>query len=172
MALDETKKEVDSLADSEDLAEEANKKPVPDKFTELDKLAYVVRAIENDCSIVPCGAFKITPTHELRYDDNFQGLELNDVDNLNNWQHFRAPQSEDVQTNIMKDDALFYTKFLDSLDEDKPKGCWTVQKDLSRFNVVLKNGNWPGFIAYHKARSNVFGYAYFGNGMKNEDLPF
>lgn len=30
---------------------------------ELDRLVYVVHAIENDCNIAPIGAFKLTPTH-------------------------------------------------------------------------------------------------------------
>jgi len=51
----------------------------PKNFTELDRLAYVVRAVENDCSVAPVGAFKLTPTHELRYNDSFKGLALNEV---------------------------------------------------------------------------------------------
>lgn len=40
------------------------KKKVPPKnFTELDRLAYVVRVIENDCAVTPVGAFRLTPTH-------------------------------------------------------------------------------------------------------------
>lgn len=54
--------------------EEENVKVKPKAFTELDRLAYVVRAIENDCSLVPVGAFKLTPTHELRYNDSFRGV--------------------------------------------------------------------------------------------------
>ena len=30
---------------------------------ELDRLVYVVYAIENDCQIAPIGAYKLTPTH-------------------------------------------------------------------------------------------------------------
>ena len=49
--------------------DEADIKISPKNFTELDRLAYVVSSIENDCSLAPIGAFKLTPTHELRYDD-------------------------------------------------------------------------------------------------------
>lgn len=75
-----------------DSDEEDNKKVPPKNFTELDRLAYVVRAIDHDCSLVPVyihiyiyvflfdvilynayklGAFKLTPIHELRYNDTF-----------------------------------------------------------------------------------------------------
>jgi hypothetical protein len=35
---------------------------VGEDVTELERLAWVVRKIENDCAAVPVGAFKITPT--------------------------------------------------------------------------------------------------------------
>jgi len=57
----------------------------PKNFTELDRLAFVVRAIENDCALAPVGAFKLTPTHELRYNDSFKGLSLADVGKLHNY---------------------------------------------------------------------------------------
>jgi radial spoke head protein 9 len=31
---------------------------------------------------------------------------------------------------------------------------------------------WPGFIAYHRANSNIYGYAYFGDGIRNSDFEF
>jgi len=105
------KTEVDSLADTEDLEEERNRRVPPDIFKEIDRLAYVVRAIENDCSVTPIGAFKLTPTHELRYDDNFEGLGITEVDKMQNWQHFRNPQDETVMKTIMRDDAIFMKKF-------------------------------------------------------------
>lgn len=61
--------------------EEDNIKVKPKAFTELDRLAYIVRAIENDCSLVPVGAFKLTPTHELRYNDTFRGVPLSEISN-------------------------------------------------------------------------------------------
>jgi len=57
----------------------------PKNFTELDRLAFVVRAIENDCNLAPVGAFKLTPTHELRYNDSFKGLPLTEVNKLGNY---------------------------------------------------------------------------------------
>jgi hypothetical protein len=49
-----------------------------------------VRAIENDCAVVPVGAFKLTPTHQLRYNDTFSGLNLEQIGKLTNFQHFRG----------------------------------------------------------------------------------
>jgi len=42
-------------------------------FTELDRLAYVVRKIERDTHVVPQGAFKFTPIQEIRKNELFKG---------------------------------------------------------------------------------------------------
>lgn len=57
--------------DEIDSDDEDQVKVVPKNLTELDRLAYIVRAIENDCQIVPIGAYKLTPGHELRHNDSF-----------------------------------------------------------------------------------------------------
>jgi len=50
-------------ANASDLSEEEEIKIPPKDLTELDRLTYVVFAIENDCTIAPVGSFKMTPTH-------------------------------------------------------------------------------------------------------------
>lgn len=44
-------------------------------FTESDRLAYVVRSIDFDTSIVPEGAFKMLPIFEMRRNDQFTGIK-------------------------------------------------------------------------------------------------
>lgn len=145
---------------------------MPEKFTELDRLAFVIRAIENDCAVIPIGAVKLTPAHELRIDHSFRGLTAEQANNLSNWQHFREPQNDEKKMSMQNEDAIFHKNFLDGLENDRPKGCWSVQCDDSKANVTVRNLLWPGFIGYHEARSPVFGYCYFGSGLKNVDLPF
>lgn len=36
----------------------------------------------------------------------------------------------------------------------------------------MRNLAWPGFVGYSRANSRVFGYGYFGDGIKNIDLAF
>lgn len=81
----------------EDTDDEKELKVIPKNFTELDRLAYVVRAIDIDCSLVPVGAFRLTPNHELRYNDDFKGLNLKDLKDIGNYMHFRNPQSVEKQ---------------------------------------------------------------------------
>ena len=45
---------------------------MPEKgITELDRLSYVVNTIESTCHLVPAGAFKLTPIHEMRRNEAF-----------------------------------------------------------------------------------------------------
>lgn len=81
-------------------------KPPPQNFLELDRLVYTVRAIEVDCQTVPIGAFKMTPSHEMRYDDEFKGLSIKDANNLKFYQHFRNPVSVEKQEMMSKPRAL------------------------------------------------------------------
>jgi radial spoke head protein 9 len=56
-------KEVDPLASSEE--EDPNALIVPVNLKEVDRVHYLVRAIENDCHVVPQGSFRLTTTHEV-----------------------------------------------------------------------------------------------------------
>ncbi|CAD8082384.1 unnamed protein product [Paramecium primaurelia] len=146
-------------------------KPPPKNFLEVDRLAYVVNAIEFECALLPVGAVRLTPTHELRYNDSFEGLNLQEASKIINYQHFRAPQSPNKKELIAQDDALFHYDFFDQLD-DHPVGQWSLQTDSSKYQVTIRNLQWPGFLGYHRAGTRIFGYAYFGDGIKNVDLAF
>ena len=39
----------------------------PKSYTEEDRLAYTVNAIEQECQLAPLGVFRMTTSHELRY---------------------------------------------------------------------------------------------------------
>ncbi len=49
-----------------------------------------------------------------------------------------------------------------------PKGCWSIQK--ARDLVTVRSFLWNGYMAY--CQGSAFGGIYFGNGLKNSDLPF
>jgi len=74
--------------DSDESEEEEIKVPKRN-LTELNRLAVVAHAIENDCHLCPEGAFKMTPRHELRRSEAFKGLSAENAHHLNNFQHFR-----------------------------------------------------------------------------------
>jgi len=59
-----------NASDNEDTFKPKIKKK---NFTESDRLAFLIRSIDYDCSVVPEGAFKMLPINEIRRNDNFTG---------------------------------------------------------------------------------------------------
>jgi len=159
----------DALSDT---SEEEEIKIPPKNFTELDRLCFVVRALENDCNVVPEGSFKLTPIHEVRRNENFKGLNSQELTAISKYQHFRNVQLQEKKEFIERDDALFYPNFLDSLDYDLPRGAWSIHLDCSKTIATIRSLLWPGYVAYHRANTLVFGGCYIGDGIKNKDLPF
>eukprot|EP00828_Plagiopyla_frontata_P049446 TRINITY_DN9866_c0_g1_i1.p1 TRINITY_DN9866_c0_g1~~TRINITY_DN9866_c0_g1_i1.p1 ORF type:complete len:204 (-),score=31.73 TRINITY_DN9866_c0_g1_i1:105-716(-) len=141
-------------------------------LTELDRLSFVVNQIETDCQLIPIGGLQMTPTKEFQYNQSFRGLSIYESQELKNYQHFRQQRSEEKQKQIERGDYLFKFDFLDSLDNDLPIGAWSIQSDTSKTIVTLRNLVWTGYIGYHRTNSNIFGGVYFGQAIKNNDLPF
>jgi hypothetical protein len=75
-------------------------------FTELDRLSCVVHLIEEECQIVPVGAIKILPTHELIHNTAFRGLKIEEGAKLSSYLHYRKPKSEEKKLIIGKNIEL------------------------------------------------------------------
>lgn len=70
-------KEKDPLASTEE--EDPNASFVPRNLTEVDRLQITIYAIENDCRIMPKGAVKLTDQHEVRVNNAFRGLSIEEA---------------------------------------------------------------------------------------------
>lgn len=141
-------------------------------LTELNRLAVVVNAIENDCQICPVGSFKMTTKHELRRAEAFKGLNRTNGCHLSSYQHFRNVQNADKKAQLEQSDAPFRTEILDPITQDTPKGCWTLQCDERGDTVIIRSLSWPGFSFFHRLNTNRFGNCYFGDGLKDLEVQF
>ena len=163
-------KEVDPLASSEE--EDPAALIVPIDLKEIDRVHYLVRAIENDCQVVPAGTFKLTTAHETARNEAFRGLSLDAAFSLGSYSHFRNVQTKEKKEGLEKDDVIYQPNFLDDISVDRPPhGVWCLQKDSSS-TAVLRNLLWPGSFAFHKAGTKQFGCVYIGDGIKNTDVAF
>lgn len=99
---------------------------------EVDRLGFVVRAIEFECACFPKGALKMSITHQLRYNEAFCGLTAAEALKMENWTHFRQPMTYEAITAARKPEAVFASDFLDGIEQDEPKRCWSLQLDLRR----------------------------------------
>lgn len=100
-----TLKEIDPLASSEE--EDPNALIVPIDLKEIDRVHYLVRAIENDCHVIPQGAMKLTTSHEVSRNESFRGLTLAEAFNINSYSHFRNVQMLEKKEGLEKDDAIY-----------------------------------------------------------------
>ena len=138
----------------------------------MDRLKYVVSAIENDCQIAPCGAFKMNAQHQVRRNEAFKGLPKDDCLNLNEYVHFRNVQASNYKANLDDPSAPFNPKFLETIASDLPMGSWNFQHDIGKTTVMGRSLIWPGFHFYHSLGKNKFGSVYIGDGLKNLELQF
>ena len=141
-------------------------------ITELDRLAYVVNEIENDTHVIPIGLYKMTPTHEMRKNNEFEGIKADSLANLNSYSHFRKVMDQEKKDLIDREDALNDLNFLDPISKDFPKCSWTLVLDHTKTIVHIRSLKWIGYIAFHKCHTNIQGGIYVGDGLSNPDLAF
>ena len=139
---------------------------------EIDRLQYHIRAIENDCHIIPHGSMKLTLAHEVQRNEAFRGLLASECFDLKFYSHFRNVQDPAKKENLEADDAIFHRNFLDEVTSDEPKGCWALQKDTAGRMAMIRNNIWKGYTAFAKVGSQEHGSVYVGDGVKNENFCF
>ena len=144
----------------------------PKSVTELDRLSYVVHTIERSCQACPKGAFKLTPLHSVQRNEAFKGLSAEEAFEVKNWFHLRKLEHKDKVEQMQRNESVYNNEFLDCVDKDLPAKAWSVLKDTTGTLATLRNSLWPGYYAFHKVRTNVYGSLYFGDGIRSNDLPF
>lgn len=73
---------------------------------------------------------------------------------------------------IARHEAIYNDSFLDSLSADVPNKCWSVLSDVTKSVAIVRSQLWPGYYAYHRSNTNIFGGVYIGDGLRNNDLAF
>uniref|UniRef100_A0A7S3MLL3 Radial spoke head protein 9 homolog n=1 Tax=Favella ehrenbergii TaxID=182087 RepID=A0A7S3MLL3_9SPIT len=167
----EEEEKEEKAKNSDETSEEEVKVPTR-PLTELDRLTTTVRAIENDCQICPVGAFKMTPEHQVRRNEAFNGLNAESGMRLANYLHFRNVQDEAKRAELDLPTAPFNERFLESASVDQPRGCWSMQKDERGDSVMVRSLQWPGYQFFHRLNSSRFGAIYVGDGLKNLEIHF
>ena len=145
---------------------------VPQPITELDRLGYIVRKIDNECAVCPYSAFISTPSGEVKPNNNFRGLGLEEATKFENYRHCRLSNDYERKTIIAKNDQKYTMNFLAGLDEDIPTGVWSLTSGDAGLESYLRCAKWPGFLAYHRCNSNLYGSVYFGYGNSVTDFAF
>lgn len=143
-----------------------------ESYTEAHLLAFTVQSIDTETSIVPRGAFIVTPAHKVVFNRTFEGLNASAASSLSNYFHFREPREMQRLGALEKQGLVASTDFLDPINGDVPKGSWALKFDGPRQTVTLSSLKFPGYHFSHRLNSSQFGGAYFGTGAINKDLVF
>ncbi|XP_077972759.1 radial spoke head protein 9 homolog [Styela clava] len=160
--------EVKRVGDGEDFTEEE----VTIHLKEEDRLAAVISSIDEDAAIVPRGAFVRTPLGEVHTNRSFEGLSVTEAGKLSSYMHFREGQYHTKKTIKEKADLDPSIDFLDCIEEDIPRGSWSLKFERGSGLVCLRSLMWLGQTFYHVPDSRKYGRVYVGTGEKNLDIPF
>ena len=141
-------------------------------LTELDRLAFTVHCIDCECQIVPVGSYKRTPVGDIQKNEAFRGLKADCATELSSYMHFRKMQQKKKVEQTSRQDDVYVADFLDNAADVESKELWTIGRDVTQSTAVMRSRRWPGYYAFHRCNTPVFGGFYLGNGIKNCDLEF
>jgi len=139
---------------------------------EEERLAAVVAQIDQDVMVVPRGAYVKSSTGDVHTSRHFEGPSPLEAIRLSNYQHFRKAERLYDKTMIERADLDPTIDFMDSIENDVPRGSWSVQQERGSGLVSIKSLLWPGYFFYHVPDTRQYGSVYVGTGEKNIDLPF
>ncbi|WAR20130.1 RSPH9-like protein [Mya arenaria] len=160
----ETKK----VGEGEDATEEEETITIKEE----DRLASVIAEIDEDVKIVPRASFIKTPTGLVVPNRSFEGLTVSEAAKLCSYMHFRDPKLMLEKSLLQKANLDKSIDFLDTLEDDIPKGSWSLQFERGSGLATLRSLLWLGYVFYHVPGSRKFGSVYVGTGERNLDLPF
>ncbi|XP_074658972.1 radial spoke head protein 9 homolog [Tubulanus polymorphus] len=160
--------EIKKTADGEETQEEEETITIKEE----DRLASVIAEIGEDVFIIPRGAFVKQSTGEVQKNRCFEGLNVTEAAKLGSYFHFRDAVNLNKKSLLERADLDKGIDFLDSLEDDEPKGSWSLQFEKGSGLVILRSLLWLGYVFYHVPGMNRFGSVYVGTGEINKDLPF
>lgn len=139
---------------------------------EEERLAAVISEIDHDTDLVPRGAFKTNPHGQIDANRTWEGLSIDESAKLSNYMHMREGIKIKEKTLLQKSNLNKAIDFMDTIDEDIPKGTWSIQFERGSGLVIIKSLQWIGYVFYYKPETKNFGSIYVGNGQKNKDILF
>lgn len=166
-------------------------------ISEETRLADTVAAIDFAAAVVPRGALIMDANENVVMNRSFCGAQLSlrfeschlfceagqtklwcasglegaEVSDPSSYCHFRPVANPKTQIKLGSSASATLDIF-ESLADDVPRGCWSFVTSSTGNAMLLRNLVWPGFVGYASMGGPGWGYAYFGNGLKNQDIAF
>lgn len=142
---------------------------VDHKYTELDKLSQLVQDM-NDFILVPNSAYEILPNNELKINKNYNGIKNS---NLDNFLRLKEGDEQYIIRNkcLNKNDEYNLSNYLLKL-ENKNKRLFSIIESFDKNSIYIRSMLYQGLVMYTSKNCSIFGYYYFGDGIKQNDLAF
>lgn len=121
------------------------KKPKRRKFYEVERLAHVCKAIEQDVCVVPLGQFYLTSTREICKNRDYNGMSIDTCKNLQSYLLYRNPTHENTLQRVRKYGITNNRTFLDCIADAAIPKAWCLHQDESGVNFTLRSLLWPGY---------------------------
>ncbi|XP_068088720.1 radial spoke head protein 9 homolog [Hyperolius riggenbachi] len=152
--------------------EAAYEEEVTNHIKEETRLVATIAMIDKEAAVVPRGAFVRNPLGQIKVNPCFRGLTVSDAKKLCSFFHFTPTVTPKTRSLLEKADLQPSIDFLDSLEHDIPKGCWSLHFEQGNSVVILRSLLWLGMTFYHVPLTPQHGYLYIGTGERSIDLPF
>jgi radial spoke head protein 9 len=144
----------------------------PDAVTEEKRLAALVAAVDESCAVAPIGALLLDARHRVVPSPSFKGLAPEQAMDLKCYVHWRMPTQADKKKAFDTKGLTQTSDFLDTIHADQPTGVWSPIFEPSACLATLRNNMYPGFVSFASMNGSSYGYVYFGNGVRNDDIAF
>ncbi|CAI9584759.1 unnamed protein product [Staurois parvus] len=152
--------------------EAAYEEEVMNHIKEETRLVATIAMIDKEATTVPRGAFVKNPLGVVKKNPCFRGLPVSEAKKLSSFFHFTPTVYPKKRSLLEMADLDPSIDFLDSLEHDIPRGCWSLQFEQGNSVVVLRSLLWIGMTFYHVPLTPQYGSVYIGTGERNDDLPF
>jgi len=135
---------------------------------EQERLAVIVKTIDEECAMLPAGALVKQPNGKVEDSQTFKGLEFSKALTLKSFVFINKPK----EVSVNADAITASTDFLTECDNVVPKGALVSKFDESMNVVCWRSLLYEGFIGYSMVGAPMHGYCYFGSGLKNANIAF
>jgi radial spoke head protein 9 len=131
-----------------------------------------VQEVDDSCAVAPKGALILDARHRVVPSPSYKGLPAELALDVKSYVHWRAPRQADKKRALETKGLTQTTDFLDPIDQDEPKGCWSPIFEPSACMATLRHQVYSGLVAFSSLTGPSYGYVYFGNGIRNDDIAF
>ncbi|XP_040207720.1 radial spoke head protein 9 homolog [Rana temporaria] len=150
----------------------AYEEEVTSHIKEETRLVTIIAMIDKEATVVPRGAFIKDPLGAVKKNPCFRGLTVSEAKKLSSFFHFTPTVNPKKRSLLEMADLDPSIDFLDTLEHDIPRGCWSLQFEQGNGVVILRSLLWIGLTFYHVPLAAQYGHVYIGTGERNNDLPF